>query len=165
MTRLGQWLPHPLLTPVLTATWLLLNNSLAPGHLVLGLLLGLVIPRFTLAFWPERVRIRRPGALAALAGVFLSDVLVANFAVARLVLAGPRALRPAFVAVPLELRNELAISLLANIICLTPGTVSARLSADRRELLVHALDCADGEALVATIKSRFEAPLLEIFEC
>ena len=67
--------------------------------------------------------------------------------------------------VPLSLRNEVAISLLANIICLTPGTVSARLSADHRELLVHALDCADGEALVATIKSRFEAPLREIFEC
>jgi multicomponent K+:H+ antiporter subunit E len=165
MTRLGQWLPHPLLTPVLTATWLLLNNSLAPGHLMLGLLLGLAIPRFTLAFWPERVRIRRPAALFGLAGVFLKDLLLANFSVAKLILAGPRTLRPAFVVVPLALRNELAISLLANIICLTPGTVSARLSADRRELLVHALDCADGEALVATIKSRFEAPLREIFEC
>ena len=153
MNGFARWLPHPLLTPVLMATWLLLNNSLAPGHLVLGLLLGLVIPRFTLAFWPERVRIRRPRALLGLAGVFLQ------------VLAGPRALRPAFVVVPLALRDELAISLLANIICLTPGTVSARLSADRRELLVHALDCADTVALVATIKSRFEAPLREIFEC
>ena len=165
MNGFARWLPHPLLTPVLTATWLLLNNSLAPGYLVLGLLLGLVIPRFTLAFWPQRVRIRRPGALLGLAGVFLQDVLLANFAVARLVIAGPRALRPAFVVVPLVLRDELAISLLANIICLTPGTVSARLSADRRELLVHALDCADTVALVATIKSRFEAPLREIFEC
>ena len=83
---------------------------------------------------------------------------------ARLILAGSRALHPAFVVVPLELRNELAVSLLANIICLTPGTVSARFSDDRRQLLVHALDCPDAEQLVATIKARFEAPLREIFE-
>jgi len=165
VTRRARWLPHPLLTPALAVTWLLLNNSLAPGHVALGLLLGLLIPRFTQAFWPERVRLRRPAALFRLAGVFLQELLLANLAVARLIIAGPRALRPAFVVVPLALRNELAISLLANIVCLTPGTVSARLSADRRELLVHALDCADGAALAAAIKSRFEAPLREAFEC
>jgi len=60
---------------------------------------------------------------------------------------------------------RLAVSLLANLICLTPGTVSARLSANRRQLLVHALDCADPAALAASIKSRFEAPLKEIFGC
>ncbi len=159
------WLPHPLLTPMLAVIWLLLNNSVAPGQIVLGLLLGWAIPRFTLAFWPERVRIHAPLALLRFAGVFLFDVIVANLSVARLILAGPRALRPAFVVVPLDLANELAISLLANTICLTPGTVSAHLSADRRELLVHALDCGDPDELVTTIKTRFEAPLKEIFEC
>lgn len=158
------WLPHPLLTPALAVVWLLLNNSLAPGQVLLGLLLGWAIPRFTLAFWPERVRIHSVPRLLRFAGVFLYDVLVANLAVARLILAGPRALRPAFVAVPLDLSNDLALSLLANTICLTPGTVSARLSADRRQLLVHALDCGDPAALVATVKTRFEAPLKAIFE-
>lgn len=165
MRRIRNWLPHPLLTPVLAAVWLLLNNSIAPGQILLGLLLGWAIPRVTLVFWPEQVRIRRPMRLLRFAGVFLFDVLVANLAVAWLILIGPRQLRPAFVVVPLDLRDDLAISLLANTICLTPGTVSARLSEDRRELLVHALDCADPEALVATIKSRFERPLMEILEC
>jgi multicomponent K+:H+ antiporter subunit E len=160
-----RWLPHPLLTPTLAVIWLLLNNSAAPGQIVLGLLLGWAIPRFTLAFWPERVRIRAPRSLLRFAGVFLYDVLVANLSVARLILVGPRALRPAFVTVPLDLTDDLAISLLANTICLTPGTVSARLSADRRQLLVHALDCSAPDELVATIKTRFEAPLKEIFAC
>ena len=159
------WLPHPLLTPTLAVIWLLLNNTLAPGQVLFGLLLGWAIPRFTLAFWPERVRIRAPRRLLRFAAVFLYDVLVANLVVARLILAGPRALRPAFVVVPLDLTNDLALSLLANTICLTPGTVSARLSPDRRHLLVHALDCGDPADLVATIKTRFEAPLKEIFEC
>lgn len=160
-----RWLPHPILTPLLALVWLLLNNSLAPGHVLLGLLLGWAIPRFTLAFWPEQVRIRRPAALLRFSLVFLYEVVLANLAVARLILAGPRTLRPAFVVVPLDLTSDLAISLLANTICLTPGTVSARLSADRRHLLVHALDTASPEELVSTIKRRFEAPLAEIFEC
>ncbi|MHB8948522.1 MAG: Na+/H+ antiporter subunit E [Rhodoferax sp.] len=160
-----RWLPHPLLTPVLALIWLLLNNSASVGQLVLGLLLGWAIPLFTLAFWPERVRLRRPFSMLRFLRFFLYDVLVANLTVARLVLVGPRALNPVFVQVPLDLRNELAISLLANTTCLTPGTLSARLSEDRRFLLVHALDCTDPQALIDTIKTRFEAPLKEIFEC
>lgn len=162
MTR---WLPHPLLTLLLAAIWLLLNNSLAPGQILLGLLLGWAIPRFTLAFWPQRVRVRRPMLLLRFIGHFLADVIVANLVVARLILAGPRHLRPAFVVVPLDITDELAISLLANIICLTPGTVSARLSVDRRQLLVHALDCDDPAALVAALKARIEAPLKEMLQC
>lgn len=160
-----RWLPHPLLTPALAAIWLLLNNSVAPGQIVLGLLLGWAIPRITLAFWPERMRIRRPASLLRFAAVFLSDVIIANLTVARLVLAGPRRLRSAFVVVPLDVSEDFTISLLANTICLTPGTVSARLSEDRTQLLVHVLDCDDPQAVVATIKTRFEAPLKEIFEC
>ena len=157
-------LPHPLLTPILAAVWLLLNNSLAMGHVLLGLLLGWLIPLFTLRFWPETVRIRKPVVLARFAGVFILDVFVANLAVARLILGSPRRLRPAFVEVPLELESDLAISILANTICLTPGTVSARLSPDRRVLLVHALDAADPDAVRDDIKARYEAPLKEVFE-
>ena len=158
------WLPHPILTPTLAFIWLLLNNSFAPGQILLGLLLGCAIPRFTMSFWPERVRIRHPAALIRFLAVFLYDVLIANLAVARLILAGPRVLRPAFIVVPLDLKNELALSMLANTICLTPGTVSAKLSDDRQRLLIHALDADDPEAVVTTIKERFEKPLKEIFE-
>lgn len=157
-------LPHPLLTPILAAVWLLLNNSLAPGHVVLGLLLGWFIPWFTLRFWPERVRIRRPLALLRFIAVVLYDIVVANLVVARRILGRPSRLKPAFVSVPLALETDLAISLLANTICLTPGTVSARLAPDRRSLLVHGLHVPDAAGLVASIKARYEAPLKEVFE-
>ena len=157
-------LPHPLLTATLAGGWLLLHNTLAFGHVLLGLLLGWLIPLFTRRFWPDAVRLRKPRVLARFLGVFLRDVFVANLAVARLILAGPRRLRPAFVEVPLELENDLAISILANTVCLTPGTVSAQLSADRRVLLVHALDAPDPGAVRDDIKARYEAPLKEVFE-
>lgn len=159
-----RFLPHPLLTPTLAAVWLLLNNSLAPGHVVVGLLLGWAIPWFTLRFWPERVRIRRPLKLLRFVAVVLYDIVVANLIVARRILGQPERLRPAFVSLPLDLTSDLAISLLANTICLTPGTVSARLSPDRRSLLVHGLHVPDAGELAATIKARYEAPLKEVFE-
>lgn len=157
-------LPHPLLSLALALIWLLLNNSVAPGQLVLGLLLGWLIPLFTRAFWPDRVRIRRPVVLLRLVGVLLYDIVLANLAVARRILGDPDRLAPAFIEVPLDLEGDLAISLLANTICLTPGTVSARLAADRRSLLVHALDAPEPAATRAQIKARYEAPIKEIFE-
>lgn len=157
-------LPHPLLTPILTVIWLLLNNSFTPGNLLLGVLLGWLIPLFTLPFWPETVRIHKPWLLLRFIAVFLIDVFIANLAVARRILGHPERLQPAFIEVPLALESELAISFLANTICLTPGTVSALLSPDRRMLLVHALDAPDPDAVRASIKSRYEIPLKAVFE-
>ena len=157
-------LPHPLLTPVLAGVWLLLNNSLHPGHILLGVLLGWLIPLFTRRFWPEAVSIRKPGVLLRFLLLVFYDIFVANLVVARRILGSPAHLQPAFLEVPLELKSDLAISLLANTICLTPGTVSARLSEDRRSLLVHALDAPDPDATRAEIKTRYEAPLKEVFE-
>ena len=157
-------LPHPLLSLAVTLVWLLLVNSLAPGQVLLGLGLGLAIPQLTRNFWPERTRIHRPLTLLRFLGVVAYDIVTANIVVARLILTPSRPVRPAFVVLPLTLRTDLAISLLANTICLTPGTVSARLSTDQRELLIHALDVDDPQALVETIRARYEAPLREVFE-
>ena len=160
-----RWLlPHPFLTPVLAMIWLLLANSIAPGQILLGLLLGWAIPIFTLRFWPEAVRMCRSLALLRFLAVVLYDILIANFLVAFLILRGPRQMTPQFVVVPLALRSDLGISLLANTVSLTPGTVSAWLSPDRRNLVVHGLDVVDPVDLIATIKRRYEAPLIEVFE-
>lgn len=157
-------LPHPLLTPALALVWLLLNNSFAPGHILLGILLGWLLPLFTLSFWPDRVAIRRPWRLIGFFAMLLFDIVVANLNVARLILGSPKRLRPGFVRVPLDMESELGISLLANTITLTPGTLTALVSDDRRALIVHAMDLEDPQALVDGIKRRYEAPLKEVFE-
>jgi multicomponent K+:H+ antiporter subunit E len=97
--------------------------------------------------------------------VLLWDIVVANLVVARLILGPTRNLRPAFIRLPLDLCSEFAIVVLANTISLTPGTVSADLSLDRRTLLIHALDVEDEAKTIAHIKYRYERPLKEIFEC
>ncbi|MEW6120604.1 MAG: Na+/H+ antiporter subunit E [Pseudomonadota bacterium] len=157
-------LPHPLLSLSLTLIWLLLVNEFTPGALVLGALLGWLIPFASSRFWPEAIRIRHPGVLLRFLGIFVFDIVRGSFQVAWLILRGPAGLRPTFVEVPLALSTDLGISLLANTISLTPGTVSADLSPDRRTLIVHTIDTGDPAALVAEIKQRYETPLRQVFE-
>jgi multicomponent K+:H+ antiporter subunit E len=161
----SSWLPHPLLSLLLMLLWLLLNNSAAPGHLVLGAVFGILIPRFTQRFWPEPLVLHRPGLVFRFAGRVLWDIVVANFAVAKIVLGPSAAIRPAFVHVPLDVQPEFAVTMLAAVISLTPGTVTADVDPERRFLLVHALSVDDPEALVQQIKIRYEAPIKEIFAC
>jgi multicomponent K+:H+ antiporter subunit E len=94
--------------------------------------------------------------------VVLRDIVMSNIDVAKRVLGPEAAIQSRFVWVPLRLRDPHAIVALAGIITLTPGTLSSELSEDRRYLLVHALHCTDEAALVADIKARYEAPLLEL---
>lgn len=158
-------LPHPFLSLGLLLVWLLLVNDLSLGHWLLGGLLGLVIALLTHNLWPRPWRVRRPlGLLLFILRIF-GDVVLANLQVARLVVGPLQRLQPAFVEVPIELEHELAIFLLASAISLAPGTVAASLSPDRRRLLVHTLHSTDDQALIDEIKSRYEAPLKEIFAC
>nr|WP_298146505.1 Na+/H+ antiporter subunit E [uncultured Pseudomonas sp.] len=160
-----RWLPQPMLSLCLLLVWLLLVNSLSLGHWLLGALLGWLIPLLTQVFWIDPPRVYRPLKLCLFLLRVLGDIVVANLHVAKLILGPLDTLRPAFVEVPMLLQDDLALTMLASVVSLTPGTVSADLSDDRRVLLVHSLDVADEAALVAEIKSRYEAPLLEVFTC
>jgi multicomponent K+:H+ antiporter subunit E len=159
------WLPQPIFSLCLWLVWLLLGNTLAPGQVLLGALLALALPLFTVRFWPDRPRLRRPLQLLPYFAVLLWDITVANLVVARLILGPSRKLRPAFILLPIDLCNDFAIVVLTNTISLTPGTVSADLSVDRRTLLIHVLDVEDEVKIIARIKYRYERPLKEIFEC
>lgn len=157
-------LPHPLLTITLLIIWQLLVNQLSVGHLLLGAALGVAIPLYSARFWPDHVHVRRPMLLLRFVAVVLYDILVANVAVARLILGRQERLTPAFLVMPLRLQSDVGISILANTISLTPGTVSTYLSADRRCLIIHSLHTTDPEDVLTTIRQRYEAPLKEILE-
>lgn len=159
-----RWLPFPLLSLLLWLMWVLLNGFTV-GQALLGLGLAVLLPWLTASFRPDVPPVRRPLRLLAYLGLVLWDILVANLAVARVILGPVRRLRPVFVELPLELDNDFAITLLASTISLTPGTVSADISADRRTLLVHGLDVADPDALVREIRERYQRRLKEIFQC
>ncbi len=160
MSRL---LPFPVGSTIILILWLLLNQTVHPAHLLLGAALGIALPFATRRFLDASTRPRAPATIVRLVGIVLYDIVLSNVTVARLVLGPMDRLRPGFVRVPLDVEHPYAIALFASIITMTPGTVSAEVSASRREILVHVLDLDDPDALVAGMKSRYEAPLAEIF--
>ncbi|MFL6585984.1 MAG: Na+/H+ antiporter subunit E [Luteimonas sp.] len=145
------------------AFWLLMAQDVSPGNIVMGLLLAWLMPLLAGRLEREFAQLGRLRGSFRLIGRLLVDIVVANVTVARQVLGPASKLRSQFVWIPLDLTNIHGISALTSVITLTPGTVSAELSEDRKHLLVHCLSTDDPQALIAEIKSRYEAPLREIF--
>ena len=158
-------IPSPVLSCALLVLWLLLSQALDAATLLLGALLALAGPLLTAALRPSPVRMRRPRVMAWLLVHVVADSLRSNLAVARTILTrSPAHVSSGFVRVPLELRDPNALAVLAMIVTATPGTAWAELAYDRSALLIHVLSLEDEAALVATIKGRYERPLMEIFE-
>lgn len=157
-------LPQPLFTLVLFGTWLLIVGSVHPRMLLLGAIFSVAITWFSHRFLPVAPEVHSWRAGLRFIPVFLWDIVVANMFVALLILRVDKTPRSRWLVIPLEMRDPFAMSTLASVISLTPGTVSARFDADRRVLYVHALDVEDPAAEIALIKTRYEAPLREVFE-
>lgn len=154
----------PLLVPVpIALLWAAVSGSFSPLNLLFGLLLGLLalwLVRDSRSFTPVRMR---PLALLRLVVIFLAELLKSGWRVLVLVLTPRLTLKPAIVAVPLAVTDDFEITLLANMITLTPGTLSVDLSDDRRLLYVHCLNAPDPEAVIADIRHGFERLIREAF--
>ncbi len=159
-----RWLPAPLISLLLFVVWLMLNQSLSLGHVALAALLAITVPWFSERLRPDRPRLKRPLLIVRFGLLVLWDILKSNVEVARRILGPESAIRPRFVWVPLAIRDPHGIVSLAGVITMTPGTLSAEISEDRRHLLVHAFNVDDEAALIADIKARYEAPLMQIFD-
>ena len=97
----------------------------------------------------------------SLALFFFTELLLSALRVAWLVVQPKFNLRPAIVAYPLTVSTDAQITLLANMITLTPGTLSVDVSADRKTLYIHAIDMESKQALIAAIAAGFETKVLE----
>ncbi|MEM0921514.1 MAG: Na+/H+ antiporter subunit E [Pseudomonadota bacterium] len=161
---LARLIPHPLLSVTLVLVWLALVNTFTLGNLILGVAFGIIIPMMTAAYWPDRPTIGKPLKIAEYLAIVLWDIVVANVQVAMIILFKREAdIRSHWIPVPLELTSAEAITVLAGTITMTPGTVSATLSADGGCILVHCLHSDDPDAVRDEIKARYEARLKEIF--
>ncbi len=156
--------PHPILSVIIFAVWLLLWNQVTIGYVTLGVITALTLPLFARRFWPDSPRVIRYGPLLTYGVVFLWDIIVANVNVAILILKPNSSLEPTFLEIPLDIEHPFLITILANTITLTPGTVSSNVAGDYQTLLVHCLDCEDPDEEIARIKARYEDRLEEIFE-
>ncbi|MGD9742570.1 MAG: Na+/H+ antiporter subunit E [Dongiaceae bacterium] len=158
-------LPFPFLSGSLLIAWLLLNQTTAPGQVLLGCGLALLGPWILTLLQPPKGRIRRPGAIARLCWRVLLDIVRSNIAVARIILRPrPRDRTPGFVNIPLDLQDPYGLAVLACIITATPGTLWVNHDPATRVLMIHVLDLIEEGDWIRTIKNRYERLLQEIFE-
>jgi multicomponent K+:H+ antiporter subunit E len=159
------WFPYPLLSLALLMLWLLMNQSLSPGQILLGSMLGIAFAWAMVNLQPDKTRLKNYGRIAVLAGHVALDVVRSNIAVMSVILrAGKRPVNSGFVAIDISLRDENALALLACILTATPGTAWLEFDRQTGVLLIHVLDLENGAAWSDLIRNRYEAPLKEIFE-
>ncbi|MDW8098160.1 MAG: Na+/H+ antiporter subunit E [Anaerolineae bacterium] len=152
-----------LLNLLLALAWVALTGRFNVINFVFGFLLGYV------ALWLAQ-RVLGPSSYFGKAYrsvgfllFFLWEVFKANLQVAYIVFNPRYRLRPGVIAVPLDARTDAEITLLANLITMTPGTLSIDVSADRKVLYVHTLDMGDDpDRFRREIKEGFERRLLEV---
>lgn len=128
------------------------------GFLVSALALGLIREQAESVSYLRRIRL-----ITSLVVLFFKELALSAWKVAVLVTRRDMDLKPGIFAFPLTVERDFEITLLANLITLTPGTLSVDVSEDRRFLYVHALDCADPEGAKRDIATGFEAKILEAF--
>ncbi|WP_375598002.1 Na+/H+ antiporter subunit E [Devosia sp. Naph2] len=154
------------LVVVLALVWAAISGSFSGLNLLLGGVVGGVAVLVLREAFSSPSALRRLRRMASLTALFLYELIVSAVRVAIVVVRPDMssAVRPAIIAVPLTVKSDAEITLLANMITLTPGTLSVDVAADKSVLYVHALDMADKEAMIADIVNGFEKKIREVFE-
>lgn len=158
-------LPYPIVSLGLCILWLLLNQAVDAGNLLLGAGLGVAAPLLARRLQPLGYpRLRAPLALARLLGMASVEVVRSCFNVSRIILfADYTKVNAAFIRVPLTLRDPYGLAMLSCLINLTPGTVWVEILEDEHDLVLHVFDLQDEAYWIETIQQRYERPLLDIF--
>ena len=164
-----RWLPYPLVSTALCAMWLLLNQAFDAASILLGAALGIALPLLLRHLQPLGYpRLHAPFTLLRLLGMAAVEIVRSCFNVSRIILFANHAnVNSQFIRVPLTIRDPYGLAMLSCLINMTPGTVWVEILPDGHTLSLHILDLRDlhDEAWwIDTIKTRYERPLIDIFE-
>lgn len=148
---------------LLALSWAAISGSFSVVNLAFGFVLGTGV----LFMIREQVGgssyFQRTGRVVGLILLFLKELALSAWRVALLVSRPKMDVSPGIIAFPLTVERDFEIALLANLITLTPGTLSVDVSEDRKTLYVHCIDLPDPEATIADIRNGFERKIMEAF--
>lgn len=162
---LNKIFPAPLITCILIFGWLILNKTLTNSHILLGVILGIIIPIFIAPLRPTSVRIRKPFVILKLIVCVFFDLVAANIYIAKASLNfGKNKPLGDFVEIPLDIKDPNGLATLALICTVIPATIWSELALDRSAVYLHVFGLKDAEEERQKFKNRYEKPLMEIFE-
>ncbi len=153
-----------LLNVLLALVWSALMGNFDPPYLISGFVLSFFI--LWLFQKPPRKQkyFREVPLVIEFIFFFLWEVIVSNIRLTLTILSPRPHLKPAVVAVPLDIKSETGIVFLANLITLTPGTLSLDISSAKHFIYIHVYDLDDPEQFIQNIKQNYERRVREIIE-
>ncbi|WP_102345514.1 Na+/H+ antiporter subunit E [Bacillus sp. Marseille-P3661] len=142
--------------------WMFFQNTWDFLTFFLGYIIGLVILFGMRRFFSTRFYMKNVIAAVSLLLLFIKELVLSNIAVVKVVLSPKLTMQPGIFALPIQVKKDWEIVLLANLITLTPGTLVLSVSDDNKLLYVHALDIPDVEEAITSIKESFEKAIMEV---
>lgn len=147
---------------ILAFGWSALSGSIDQINLITGFVIGYLILGTMSAGRKEPSYFRKVGQMVGFVVLFFKEVMVSTLRITYDVLTPTNYMKPGVIAVPIDAKTDTEIALLANVITLTPGTLSLDVSDDRKFLYIHAMYIDDPEELRKEIKNGLEKKLLEL---
>jgi multicomponent Na+:H+ antiporter subunit E len=151
-----------LLNFFLAFLWMFLKTTFTPAAFIVGYFWGMVLLFIFRSYFPNRFYLHRMYAIFKLMVLFLKELVLSNLTVLKHVLKPKLNIKPGIFALPTELTNDWEIMLLANLITLTPGTLTVDVSPDNSILYIHAVNIDDIKDSVDSIKNTFEKAIMEV---
>ncbi len=151
-----------LLNVFLALVWMFLSNTFTGVGFITGYLLGLIMLYMMRHMFKSRFYLHRVWAVIKLFLLFFKELWNANVDVVKHAMKPKITMTPAFFAYPTELTADWEITLLSNLITLTPGTIVVHVSDDSKTLYIHAIDLDDVDEAIASIQNTFEKAIVEV---
>jgi multicomponent Na+:H+ antiporter subunit E len=151
-----------LLNVILAWVWMFLKVSYDSVTFTVGYFFGLLIIFVFRRFFPSRFYLYRVFAVIRLLFIFIKELLLSNISVLKVILKPKLDIRPGIFALHTDLKNDWEITILANLITLTPGTLVVDVSSDNQTLYIHAMDISDAQEVITSIKTTFEKAIMEV---
>lgn len=147
---------------IIAFMWMLLNESYTFSSFFVGLMAGFFLLYLLRKFLPGHFYLWRIGKIFSLVWLFFKELISSNIEIIKLVYKPKLDIEPGIFAYPTELEKDWEITLLANLITLTPGTLSVAVSPDNQILYIHAMHIEDIEDSIKSIKYSFEKAIMEV---
>ncbi|HAQ07057.1 MAG TPA: Na+/H+ antiporter subunit E [Bacillus bacterium] len=151
-----------LLNFILAFVWMFLKTSYSPADFFVGYFFGLLIIYGFRRFFTTRFYLLRVSAVLKLCFIFIKELILSNISVMKVILKPRLDIKPGIFAFPTELKEDWEITVLANLITLTPGTLVIEVSPDNKILYVHAMNIDDAKEAVDSIRNTFEKAIMEV---
>ncbi|MCA1021464.1 Na+/H+ antiporter subunit E [Halobacillus litoralis] len=147
---------------IIALMWMFLSESYTFTSFLVGYILGIILLFLLRRFVPDSFYMKRTWKFVQLILLFIRELILSNLDILKYVYKPKQDMQPGIFALPIDVKTNFEITLLANLITLTPGTLSVVVSEDHRKIYIHAMDIPDVQETINDIKNSFEKQIMEV---